>query len=70
MFQGCFSYDKKGPFYIQSPKTKKEKEEAQKVVDKINEELEPILREEQELETKIKRLGLRRIRGPKPKQRF
>ena len=36
----------------------------------MNEELEPILREEWELETKMKRLGLRGIGGPKPTQRF
>ena len=32
----------------------------------MNEELEPILREEWELKTKMKRLGLRGIGGPKP----
>jgi hypothetical protein len=44
MFWGCFTYDKKGPFHIWTPETKKEKEEAKKAVDKMNQELEPILR--------------------------
>jgi hypothetical protein len=46
MFWGCFSYDKKGPCHIWKPETKTERAAAQKEIDKLNEELEPILRQE------------------------
>jgi transposase len=43
MFWGCFSYDKKGPCHCWLPETKQEKEQAEKAIEKLNEELEPIL---------------------------
>jgi transposase len=66
MFWGCFSYDKKGPYHIWKPETKKEKEEADREIKKLNAELEPILREEWELVTPMSRVGLRNKRGRKP----
>ena len=49
MFWGCFTYDKKGPCHIWTPETKQEKEEAQKAIESMNKDLEPILKEEWEL---------------------
>lgn len=66
MFQGYFSYNKKGPYYYQSPETKKEKEEVTKAIKKLNKELKPILKEEQELNNRVRRLRLRNKGGPKP----
>ena len=51
MFQGCFNYNKKGPYYIQKPETKVERKEANKELAKINIELELIFKAEQELIT-------------------
>jgi hypothetical protein len=70
MFWGCFTYDKKGPCYIWTPETKQEKAEAQKAIDTMNKELEPIRKEEWELENGIRRLQLRGNRGVKPTWKF
>ncbi len=70
MFWGCFSYDKKGPCHIYTPETKKEREAAQKQIDTLNEELEPIQRASWELNTGVARLGLRNKPGKKPTWRW
>jgi transposase len=70
MFWGCFSYDKKGPCHIWKPETKIERAAAQKEIDKLNEELEPILRQEWELNTHMSRLDLENKRGRKPKWKW
>lgn len=70
MFWGCFSYDKKGPCHCWLPETKQEKEQAEKVIEKLNEELEPILRDEWELATKLGRLSLVTRSGRKPQWRW
>ena len=67
MFQGCFSYDKKGPFHIQHPETAAKRKKADQALAKLNEELEPIMRSEWELNTAMRRVGLRNRQGPKPK---
>jgi hypothetical protein len=46
MFWDCFSYDKKGPCHIWRPETAQEKKQAEKVIEKVNKELEPTLRAE------------------------
>ena len=66
MFWGCFSYDKKGPFHIWKPETAAERKKADKKIAKLNEELEPLMREEWELCTPMRRHGLRNLPGPKP----
>ena len=66
MFQGAFSYNKKGPIHCWKPETKKDKEHAQKIINEINEILEPIRREEWELNKRMERLGLRNKPGIKP----
>jgi hypothetical protein len=40
MFWGSFSYDKKGPCHVFSKETAKEKKEAKKKIEKLNEERE------------------------------
>jgi len=66
MFWACFSYDKKGPCYCWTPETKKEKEAAVKKIKKLNQELEPIMKEQWELENGLQRLGLRTKPGLQP----
>ena len=67
MFWGCFSYDKKGLYYIWKAETAKEKEECAETLRKANEALEPEAKKAWELETGIRRLGLRNLPGKKPK---
>ena len=67
MFWGCFSYDKKGPCHIWTPETAAERKKADKILAKLNEELEPIMREEWELGSAgVARMGLRNKSGLKP----
>lgn len=70
MFWGCFLYDKKGPCHIWQLETATERKKAQAVIDKLNEELEPRMREEWELNTGIRWMGLRNLPGPKLGWRF
>ncbi len=69
-FWGCYSYDMKGPCYIWHTETAYERKEADKDLEKLNDELEPILREAWELETKMRRLGLRNPAGKKPEWKW
>lgn len=70
MFWGCFSYEKKGPYHCWCPETAQEKQQATKTIDKLNEELEPIMKEQWELSTAMKRLDLRQLPGRKPQWRW
>ncbi|KAH7471808.1 hypothetical protein FOMA001_g12984 [Fusarium oxysporum f. sp. matthiolae] len=63
MFWGAFSYDKKGPCHCWKPETKNEK----KVAD---EALEPIMKEQWELTSGLRRLALRNKPGRKPVWNF
>lgn len=69
-FWGCFTYDSKGPCHIWHPETAQEQKDAEKDLEAINAELEPIMREEWELETKMRRLGLRNQRGKPPQWKW
>ena len=64
---GLFSYDQKGSCQCWLPEIKKEKEEAKKVLKQLNAKLKPIIREEYELKTGIRQIGLRNLPGPKLK---
>jgi hypothetical protein len=66
MFWACFSYDTKGPCHIWKKETPAEKKAAQRAIDEMNEELEPRCREEWELNTAMRRVGLRNKPGVKP----
>jgi hypothetical protein len=70
MFWGCFSYDKKGPCHCWLPETKQEKEQAEKAIEKLNEELEPILYDKWELATRLGRLSLVTRSGRKPQWKW
>jgi hypothetical protein len=59
MFWGCFTYYKKGPCHIWEPETPKQKKEADTYLAKLNAELEPIMREEWELNTAMEQTSLR-----------
>lgn len=70
MFWGCYSYDKKGPFHIWRPETKKEKEQSQKEIDRLNEVLKPAAKEAWELETVMANMKLRSKGGRKAKWKW
>lgn len=70
MFWGCFTYDKKGPCHCWIPETKQEKRDAEIEINMMNEELEPILREEWELANGMRRMSLRNLPGTKPQWRW
>ena len=67
MFQGAFSYDRKSPCLIWRPETAKEKKASKLELQKINEVIEPELREVWEITTSIRRLGFRNKPGKKPR---
>jgi transposase len=54
MFWGCFSWDQKGPCHIWKPETKKERIANDKILTKLNKELELIMRAEWELNTPMR----------------
>ncbi|BCR99663.1 uncharacterized protein AKAW2_50005S [Aspergillus luchuensis] len=64
MVWGCFSYYKKGPLHIWKPETAKQKREASNEIRKLNEELEPIRKQEWEMTTSLARMKLRTGRTP------
>ena len=70
MFWGCFTYDYKGPSHCWLPETKQEKDQAEKNIQEMNEELEPIMREIWELENGMGRLALTTKPGRKPQWRW
>ena len=67
MFWACFSYDKKGPCHCWTPETKKEKEAATARINELNQELEPIMKAQWELENGMRRLDLRNKPGRQPR---
>jgi hypothetical protein len=70
MFWSYFSYDKKGPTHCWTLETVVDKKLAEKEIDEMNQELEPLLREEWELQNGMRRLVLRTLPGPKPEWKF
>lgn len=70
MWWSCFSYDRKGPYHIWRPETKAEKAAAIREVEALNQQIEPQLRWEWELNTPMQRLGLRNKAGRKPIWKF
>lgn len=71
MFQGSFSYDYKGLFHIQNKEIAKQKKAAQKEIDDYNASYKMDARIEQELQTAIRRLNIRkRPGGRKPVWKF
>ena len=70
MFWGCFSYDKKGPYHIWKAETAAEKKACKADLDRMNALLEPEAKEAWELETYMRRMGLRNKPGKKPEWKF
>ncbi|VTT77872.1 unnamed protein product, partial [Fusarium fujikuroi] len=66
IFWGCFSYNKKGPYYYWVLETKKEKADSILILEELNCELEPKKKEEWELLTAMRKVGLRNLLGKKP----
>ena len=58
MFQGAFIYNRKGPYYIWAPEIKKERSIATIELIKINAKIEATIKEEWELATAMRRIGL------------
>ncbi len=67
---GFFSYEENGPCHCWLPETTAEKKQAEKDIEELNEELEPLAREQWELSTAMARLGLRTKPGPKPEWKW
>jgi transposase len=67
---GCFTYDKKGPLHIFEPETAYQRKQSEVEIAALNAELEPILREEWEMEMRLKRLHLRGVPGRVPTWRW
>jgi len=70
MFWNAFSYDRKAPCHIWRPETAREKKASEIELQKINEAIEPELRDAWELTTGMRRAGLRNKRGRKPQFRM
>jgi transposase len=70
MFWGCFSYDKKGPCHCWTPETAQERAASERVIEELNKELEPIKRQEWELNNGMERMGLRQRPGRRPQWRW
>ena len=71
MFWGSFTYDRKGPIHIYKAEIKKQKEHAEKELNKLNKEREPELRTQWELGPGgVARIGLRNKPGRKPQWKF
>jgi len=70
MFWGAFLYDRKAPCHIWRPETAAEKEALKRELKAINEAIEPELRQAWELNTGMRRLGLRNKPGRKPQFRM
>lgn len=71
MFWGCFSWDKKGSCHIWTKETAQERKKADEELVELNKALEPMLKMEWELSTKMRRMNLRRRpAGKKPQWKF
>ena len=70
IFQGSVCQYKKGPYHTQQLETITKKKNAKKDLNEINQLLKPAAREQQELETGMRRLRLRNMLGKKLEQKF
>lgn len=66
MFWGAFSYDKKGPCHIWEKETAYEKKRSIQILEEYNSKREAIAKEEWEMITAMRRVGLRNKGGRKP----
>lgn len=70
MWWSCFSYDHKGPHHIWKEETAAEKATAKAEIDAWNAREEPACKAEWELNTAMRRMGLRNKGGKKPTWKF
>jgi hypothetical protein len=71
MFWGCFSWNKKGPCHIWITETAKEREQANKELNELNNALKDQLKAEWEILIDMRHMDLRkRPSGPKSQWRF
>ena len=70
MFWGCFTYDRKGPCHAWIPETAAQRKAADIAIQALNDELEPMKRQEWELDNGMGRMGLRNKPGRKPKWKW
>ena len=70
MFWASYSYDYKGPCHCWKKETVKENKVANQALEKMNAELEPIMREKWELENGMRRLAMRNLPGTRPEWKF
>ena len=70
IFWGCFSYDKKGPCHYWKKETAAEKRACEADLAQMNADLEPEAKAQWELETAMRRMGLRNLGGKKPTWKF
>lgn len=71
MFWGSFCYDRKGPYHCWLLETATEKRASEVLIEEWNKDLEPILRENWELENGLRRINLRQNPpGKKPTWKF
>ena len=66
MFWGSYLYYRKGPCYIWTPEIKHQRAMVIEDLIKINAELEPIAKAKWEINTAMRRIGLRNLGGKKP----
>lgn len=70
MFWGCFSYYAKGPCHIYKVESAQQKKDALEAIEKLNQQLEPQKKLEWELQTGVRRLGLRNKPGAQPRWKW
>ena len=70
IFWSCFSYDKKSSCYIWKTETAAERKALEAELERLNAALKPEAKLAWELETGVRRMGLRNKGGPKPKWKF
>lgn len=70
MFWGCFSWYNRGPCHVWVAETAAEKKKAEAQIAELNALLEPIKKEEWQLNTAMRRAALRNQSGPKPEWRW
>ncbi len=70
MWWSSFSYDKKDLYHIWKAETAAQKKASVEELKRINDALEPTAKEAWELETFMRRMGLRNKAGPKPKWKW
>jgi transposase len=70
MVWGCFTYDKKGPLHVFEPETSQQRKLAEQEIEALNKQLEPLCKQEWEVNMQMSRLHLRGVSGRKPQWKW